>query len=510
MNQPIDRTAADAIQPRILQQHAATANEAAAIVYPNVAKHFDAFLEKESGMVSAAPRLDILELRDEFWAHTLGPDGNPESPTVWVSAENQFRRYNGNKGIYEPISESTVVGHLLDGLEQCVPFLPPHTNARSFLALKNRSRLNRVVERAKDILAVDGTFFDDCKRLRISLANGVLQLTDPIIFHASSPARPIIQTLPVKYDPEAKCNMFLQSFLAHILSPEDIDLLQRYLSQILEGINHSQTILILTGDAGWGKSTLMKILGNVVGWNRVGIIREQLFRDEFELSHYAGKHLLFHPDMPTDFLKRRDASIFKQLVGGDPLWANVKANDERMVLEGVFPIVLACNGKPKIHLDEDSEAWLRRLVVLSFKTPTHEKHFGKLAEIILRDESSGILNWLIEGRAKLVKDRLQLTQTTEQKARAAALLLASDSPKAFVRSALVKKKDSELGVSDLYEHYQEWCRNNHLRPFSSPDFNGLAKEEIEIGLGLKYRHDLGAGNGKWRRGWKGLALAGGI
>jgi hypothetical protein len=34
-----------------------------------------------------------------------------------------------------------------------------------------------------------------------------------------------------------------------------------------------------------------------------------------------------------------------------------------------------------------------------------------------------------------------------------------------------------------------------------------AKEEIEIGLGLKLRHDLGGGNGKARRGWKGLTLA---
>jgi phage/plasmid-associated DNA primase len=110
--------------------------------------------------------------------------------------------------------------------------------------------------------------------------------------------------------------MFLKPFLPHILSEEDIDLLQRYLSQFLEGINHSQTILILTGDAGWGKSSLMKILGGLVGWNRVGIVKEQLFRDEFELAHYAGKHFLFHPDMPTDFLDRKEASPFKQLVGG--------------------------------------------------------------------------------------------------------------------------------------------------------------------------------------------------
>ena len=77
----------------------------------------------------------------------------------------------------------------------------------------------------------------------------------------------------------------------------------------------------------------------------------------------------------------------------------------------------------------------------------------------------------------MAKDRLQLTQTQEQKARAATLLLASDSPAAFVRSCLVKKKDGELGVVDLYAHYQQWCRENHIRPFPSRPFTSTAKED---------------------------------
>ena len=103
-----------------------------------------------------------------------------------------------------------------------------------------------------------------------------------------------------------------------------------------------------------------------------------------------------------------------------------------------------------------------------------------------------------------------MTQTHEQKERVATLLLASDSPAAFVRSCLVKKRDGELGVVDLYEHYQQWCRENHVRPFPSRAFTSTAKEEIEIGLGMKLRHDLEGGNGKAKRGWKGLGLVGRI
>jgi phage/plasmid-associated DNA primase len=181
----------------------------------------------------------------------------------------------------------------------------------------------------------------------------------------------------------------------------------------------------------------------------------------------------------------------------------MKSSDGRLVVKGHYPVILACKGKPRIHLDQDTDAWMRRLVVLSLKTPDHEQHFGKMAELILKNESSGILNWLLEGRAKLAKDKLQLTQTPEQKERSATLLLASDSPAAFVRSCLVKKRDAELGVIDLYGHYQEWCRDNHLRSFPSKPFSRIAKEEIEITLGFKLRHDLPGNNGKPRRGGKG-------
>jgi len=485
-----------------------TANGAGNLVFPKIAQHFDAFWERE-GSINKAPSIEVLELIDDFWALTIGPLGSPHHPVVFVASEDQFRRYNQTTGIYEPLSESSVTSAILGSLELVAEFLPRRVESGSFLRLKTRQRLKSVVDRAKDLLTVDDDFFQDRQHMHLALSNGILQI-DNGTFNGSDPGRPVRETLPLKFDQEAKCNLFLFSFLAHILEPADIDLLQRYLSQLLEGINHSQTILVLCGDAGWGKSSLLNILGTMIGWKNIGIIREQIYKDEFELANYADKHLLIHPDLPTDFLNRKEASLFKQLVGGDPLWADVKGQDSRITLQGHYPVILACNGKPTIHLDQDTDAWLRRLVVLSLKTPTHDQHFGKMAELILKTESPGILNWLLEGRSKLAKDKLQLTQTPEQQARTVNLLLGSDSPAAFVRSCLVKKKEAELGVVDLYAYYQEWCRLNHVRPFASRPFTSTAKEEIEIEMGMKLRHDLEGRNGKAKRGWKGLGLVGRI
>jgi len=64
------------------------------------------------------------------------------------------------------------------------------------------------------------------------------------------------------------------------------------------------------------------------------------------------------------------------------------------------------------------------------------------------------LNWLIKGRQKLFKDKLQLTQTPEQKTLSATLLLSSDSPAAFVGSCSQREKGTVICLTDLYEAYQ--------------------------------------------------------
>ena len=68
----------------------------------------------------------------------------------------------------------------------------------------------------------------------------------------------------------------------------------------------------------------------------------------------------------------------------------------------------------------------------------------------------------------------------------------TESPQAFVRSCPLKKKDAGMGSAQLYENYQSWCRDHHLQPFASKEFNQIVKTELEINLGLKYRHDLQA------------------
>jgi hypothetical protein len=43
-----------------------TANEAASLVFPEIAKHFNAFWEQDTSSLNEPPKLEILDLNDEF------------------------------------------------------------------------------------------------------------------------------------------------------------------------------------------------------------------------------------------------------------------------------------------------------------------------------------------------------------------------------------------------------------------------------------------------------------
>ena len=94
--------------------------------------------------------------------------------------------------------------------------------------------------------------------------------------------------------------------------------------------------------------------------------------------------------------------------------------------------------------------------MLKFKRPEEGKHIGRLADVLCQTELPGALNWLLDGFARLHKNGLQLDMTKDQQTRGAVLLLASDSPAAFVHSCVVKARDGVAGAAEMYQNYQRW------------------------------------------------------
>src|SRR5699024_11189266 len=98
------------------------------------------------------------------------------------------------------------------------------------------------------------------------------------------------------YDSAAFPRKFMEILLRQALDAADTALIQRWSGLALIGINLSQKILLLTGTAGGGKSTLVSVIIGIIGLGNVGMLRTDLLGDRFEIGRLMGKTLLYGAD----------------------------------------------------------------------------------------------------------------------------------------------------------------------------------------------------------------------
>ena len=311
--------------------------------------------------------------------------------------------------------------------------------------------------------------------------------------------------LAVPFDGTAKCPRFLETLMRPALEPNDLDLLQRACGLALIGENLAQKIIILTGTPGGGKGAFVRVLNGIIGQNNLASLRPQLLGERFELGRFLGKTLLYGADVPENFLNQRGASVLKSLTGADPMTLEFKNSNESPLIICRFNVIVTCNSRLTVHLEGDTDAWRRRLIIIDYHKPKPQKVIADLDQQILSTEAPGVLNWMLEGLAKLRADDWQLHLSTAQQASVDNLLLESDGHTMFVRNETARS-DSQLTVHDCFTAYVEYCNERGWLTLSRNKFGQLIGDTVARFHGLPVRHDISDANGKAQRGWQGLRL----
>lgn len=314
--------------------------------------------------------------------------------------------------------------------------------------------------------------------------------------------------IPVELVEGAKCPVFLETLIAGgIKNRDDIDLLQRWAGQLLLGHNLTQKILILTGTAGGGKSTLMNVLSRVVGPSNVAGLRTEHLHQRFELWNYVGKTFLVGADVPGNFLMTEGAHVLKALVGKDVLTAE-KKNGESVTIIGDFNIGLTSNSRLKVKLDGDTDAWRRRVLIVNYELPPPARPNPRFLEELLASESSGILNWMVEGAMKLlaeIEEHGRMRLTDGQKERVDSLLAESDSIREFVRKGVAAGDGVDVTGAELITAYVRFCESRGWNPLPTRKVEAALPDALLEVHRVSKRNDISR-DGKNQRGYHGLRI----
>ena len=133
-------------------------------------------------------------------------------------------------------------------------------------------------------------------------------------------------------------------------------------------------------------------------------------------------------------------------------------------------------------------------------------HFTDIGNLFITYRSEARLKHIVKkAKAMLAADK---TFFESRKRRCGERILdpALEPPhRLFIKETLMMEPERILTTNDCFENYTTYCKLQLLQPAWRKPFTGMMTEGIKEEFGLGFRKDLKDVDGKWLRGWKGLA-----
>ncbi len=439
----------------------------------------------------------VTGINERYWAGLYAR----ENRVLFDPDDKTFYRYDEGRGLWQIVTAESI----RETISQRILEVSRESREFTLEIQITLTKLKAVVGALMGIVEKRGAF--RAKQRFIHVANGVIRFADDgdVQFGGFAPEDYSRNQSPYAFDGAAECPRFLNELIGPAVSPDDGDLLQRWAGLALFGYNLPQRFLILDGTPNGGKSTLVKIIQALVGIENTYMLRTECLTERFETFRYRGKTLLMGPDVSGDFLMQRGASMLKVLVGGDPLSAEGKGLNGDFAMFGTFNIVMTCNSRLRIRLEDDSGAWRRRLLIVRYENPPPAKRILDFDRVLLKEEGSGILRWAMAGFVKLQAEFAELGDfglSDAQRGRIESLLAESDSLRLFVRQGIGRHEYGDITNSELQQGYAEFCADRGWNPLPITVVERQAADVmLEVWQAPK-SHCVERDGKKSNRGWK--------
>jgi P4 family phage/plasmid primase-like protien len=464
-------------------QHAQTPSA----VTPDVPDDLDDLEQKNDSTLSTPP--DPFE---EEFGHLITVDGDKvklnqpaiaakfaRDMNVRYSEDNsQFHAFDSDEGFWKKIARKVAMWMVTAFLKTLAD-----TMKVPELLLKRTPALMNGILQFVEGHALMGAPPPPSAKL-VPVANGVLDLSGP---------KPALREYRMEdffkgkhthpYVPGAKCERFLNELLRPALpDPADVKFLQRDFGRQLVDGNDAQTITLLVGQPGSGKTILMSSMEKMLIPERFGYLRPDQLTGRFETYSLRGKSILVGKDVKTDYLDNDGAPMLKSLTGADRIESEKKYGG-KFSMRGEFYVTITANSKPLIKIQGDAKAWRRRVRYIDFSREIPAHIIPKFDEVLIREEGVGILSWLVDGymaHQEELREHGTLTLTEAHQKRVDDWLMESEGVNAFVRAHIVKKPGN-VTVQEIWQAYTKFAsaRGWHI-PSQQKFFTKLPEVMLEL------------------------------
>ena len=350
----------------------------------------------------------------------------------------------------------------------------------------SRTLINNVVGAMESICSISssielGTWISDRSMPHyVSMKNGILNLNaifenqPPFLIPHSDQWFSGVK-LEYEFDPRAKCETWLKFLHDAMEGDKDrLAILQEWAGYLLTRENKMQRFMVLEGEGGNGKTCYFAGVTAMLGQENVSYVALENFGSRFDLSMTIGKAANICGDVGE--IDNLAEGSLKNYTGGGVMNFDRK-NQKPLECRPTAKLMASWNKRPLIR-DKTRGVW-RRLILIPFnhEVSKSERVFGMDTVEFWESESSGILNWAIEGLARL----RQQGEFTESKIMDEAIheFRSDNDPTIEFFEEYISPGEGYVEATRFYELYCYWCRKSGYRPMSSRNFGKQVKRAFK-------------------------------
>ena len=297
---------------------------------------------------------------------------------------------------------------------------------------------------------------------RIHLANGTLYLTGEF----DERKQFCRNRLPVSYRADAPQPEQWLHFLSDLLEPEDILTFQEYMGYCLIPTTRGQTMLLLKGNGGEGKSCIGVVMRALLGNNLKNGSIAKVEHSPFARADLEHELVMVDDDMKMEALK--STHYLKSLITAE-MPMDLEHKGEQSYQGELYVRFLAFSNGDLQSLYDHSEGFFRRQLILSVKRRPPDRKDDPFLADKLCGEAEGILLWCLDGLHRLIDNHFRFTESKQTKDNREEARQDADNVLLFLRSDgyIRLKADSTITSADLYAIYTMWCEDNTYKPLAA-------------------------------------------
>jgi putative DNA primase/helicase len=281
----------------------------------------------------------------------------------------------------------------------------------------------------------------------------------------------ITKVAPVEYRSEAKCPQF-DSFLNQTFreSAALIRYAQLFTGYCLTGLTTEQKWWMFYGPTASGKSTFIKILHGILGPYALPLPENYFLLSKHESTDFVTANLVgvrLATCIETNEGRRLNVARIKTITGEDSISAALK-HQNYFEFKPQCKLVLVTNYPPHVPAGDDA-LWRRLKVVPFVATVPEDKRIPGLADKLLAEERSGILNWAITGcrdwQTEGLKEPPEVTAAISEYRTSEDLIANFLADKHYEQDP-----DGRSAAQDVFKEFRDWCMENSIRPGTKTRF----------------------------------------